>query len=128
MKKFAAPLTLAFACIAYGLVVVCDFYFAAQVQGETRGARQSQGALMIKPGSPYDTVIHGHRTDLHGDGWDRHRVRSEGNSKRPDGVQVRGYSTVRTAPTSKRCGFMEVWGDLGRRTTGRNRQAVCGRP
>ena len=26
------------------------------------------------------------------------------------------------------CGFMEVWGDLGRRTTGRNRQAVCGGP
>ena len=48
MKKFAAPLTLAFACIAYGLVVVCEFYFAAQVQGETRGARQSQGALMIR--------------------------------------------------------------------------------
>jgi hypothetical protein len=68
MKKFAAPLTLAFACIAYGLVVVCEFYFAAQVQGETRGARQSQGALMIKPGSPYDTVIHGHRTDVH-DEW-----------------------------------------------------------
>ena len=45
MKKFAAPLTLAFACIAYGLVVVCEFYFAAQVQGETRGARQSQGTL-----------------------------------------------------------------------------------
>ena len=39
-----------------------------------------------------------------------------------------GYSTVRTAPTSKRCGFVEVWGDIGRRTTGRNRQAVCGRP
>jgi len=48
MKKFAAPLTLAFACIAYGLVVVCEFYFAAQAQGETRGARQSQGALMIR--------------------------------------------------------------------------------
>ena len=47
MKKFAAPLTLAFACIAYGLVVVCEFYFAAQVQGETRGGP-------AKPGSPYD--------------------------------------------------------------------------
>jgi hypothetical protein len=55
-------------------------------------------------------------------------VRSEGNSKRSDAVQVRGHSTVRTAPTSKRCGFMEVWGDLGRRATGRNRQAVCSRP
>ena len=27
----------------------------------------------------------------------------------------------RSATTSKRCGFMEVWGDLGRRTTGSNR-------
>jgi hypothetical protein len=35
MKKFAAPLTLALACIAYGLVVVCEFYFTAQAQGAT---------------------------------------------------------------------------------------------
>ena len=34
MKKFTAPLTLALACIVYGLVVVCEFYFAAQAQGE----------------------------------------------------------------------------------------------
>jgi len=24
--------------------------------------------------------------------------------------------------------LLEVWGNLGRRTTARNRQAVCGRP
>lgn len=35
MKKFTAPLTLALACIAYGLVVVCEFYLAAQAQGAT---------------------------------------------------------------------------------------------
>jgi hypothetical protein len=35
MKKFAAPLTLALACIAYGLVVVCAFYFAARAQAAT---------------------------------------------------------------------------------------------
>ena len=35
MKKFAAPLTLALACIAYGLVVACAFYFAARAQGAT---------------------------------------------------------------------------------------------
>src|SRR6476660_6323780 len=35
MKKFVAPLTLALACIAYSLVVVCEFYFAAQAQGAT---------------------------------------------------------------------------------------------
>jgi hypothetical protein len=35
MKKYAAPLTLGLACIAYGLVVVCAFYFAAQAQGAT---------------------------------------------------------------------------------------------
>ena len=35
MKKYAAPLTLGLACIAYGLVVVCMFYFAAQAQGAT---------------------------------------------------------------------------------------------
>jgi len=68
------------------------------------------------------------RTDVHNEWWDSHRVRSEENSKRPDAVQVRGYPTVRTAPGSRCCGFMEVWGDLGRRTTGRNRQAVFGRP
>jgi hypothetical protein len=35
MKKYAAPLTLVLACIAYALVVVCAFYFAAQAQGAT---------------------------------------------------------------------------------------------
>jgi hypothetical protein len=35
MKKYAAPLTLGFSCIAYGLVVLCAFYFAAQAQGAT---------------------------------------------------------------------------------------------
>jgi hypothetical protein len=35
MKKFAAPITLALACIAYGLGVGCAFYFAAQAQGAT---------------------------------------------------------------------------------------------
>jgi hypothetical protein len=35
MKKYAAPLTLGLACIAYGLVVVCAFYFASQAQGAT---------------------------------------------------------------------------------------------
>ena len=35
MKKFAAPLTLALACVAYGLAVVCEFYFAAKAQGAT---------------------------------------------------------------------------------------------
>lgn len=35
MKKYAAPLTLALACVAYALVVVCAFYFAAQAQGAT---------------------------------------------------------------------------------------------
>ena len=35
MKKYAAPLTLALACIAYGLAVVCAFYFVAQAQGAT---------------------------------------------------------------------------------------------
>ena len=33
-----------------------------------------------------------------------------------EAATARGYSTVRPARTSKRCGFMEVWGDLGRRT------------
>jgi len=35
MKKYAAPLTLALACIAYGLAAVCVFYFVAQAQGAT---------------------------------------------------------------------------------------------
>jgi hypothetical protein len=35
MKKFATPITLALACIAYGLGVGCAFYFAAQAQGAT---------------------------------------------------------------------------------------------
>jgi hypothetical protein len=35
MKKYAAPLTLGLSCIAYGLVVLCAFYFAAQAQGAT---------------------------------------------------------------------------------------------
>ena len=35
MEKFTAPLTLALACVAYGLVVVCEFYFAARAQGAT---------------------------------------------------------------------------------------------
>jgi hypothetical protein len=35
MKKFTAPLTLALACIVYGLVVVCEFHFAARAQGAT---------------------------------------------------------------------------------------------
>jgi hypothetical protein len=35
MKKYAAPLTLALACIAYGLVAVYAFYFSAQAQGAT---------------------------------------------------------------------------------------------
>jgi hypothetical protein len=35
MKKYIAPLTLGLACIAYGLVVVCAYYFAAQAQGAT---------------------------------------------------------------------------------------------
>ena len=35
MKKFAAPITLALACIAYGLVVGCEFYFAARAQDAT---------------------------------------------------------------------------------------------
>jgi hypothetical protein len=35
MKKYNAPLTLGLACIAYGLIVVCAFYFAAQAQGAT---------------------------------------------------------------------------------------------
>jgi hypothetical protein len=35
MKKYAAPLTLGLSCIAYGLVVLCAFYFAAQAQGST---------------------------------------------------------------------------------------------
>ena len=35
MKKYAAPLTLGLACIAYGLVVACAFYFEAQAQGAT---------------------------------------------------------------------------------------------
>jgi hypothetical protein len=35
MKKYAAPLTLGLACIAYAFVVVCAFYFAAQAQGAT---------------------------------------------------------------------------------------------
>jgi len=35
MKKFAAPITLALACIAYGLVVGYAFYFTAQAQGAT---------------------------------------------------------------------------------------------
>ena len=36
MKKFAAPITLALACIAYGLVVGWAFYFTAQAQGATK--------------------------------------------------------------------------------------------
>ena len=36
MKKFAAPITLALACIAYSLVVGCAFYFTAQAQGATK--------------------------------------------------------------------------------------------
>jgi hypothetical protein len=35
MKKYTAPLTLVLACIAYGLVVLCAFYFSAQAQGAT---------------------------------------------------------------------------------------------
>jgi len=35
MKKYAAPLTLALACIAYGLVAVCAFYVSARAQGAT---------------------------------------------------------------------------------------------
>ena len=35
MKKYAAPLTLGLSCIAYGLVVLCAFYFAAQAHGAT---------------------------------------------------------------------------------------------
>ena len=35
MKKYAAPLTLGLACIAYGLVALCAFYFSAQAQGAT---------------------------------------------------------------------------------------------
>jgi len=35
MKKFAAPLTRAFAGIVYGLVVVCEFHFSARAQGAT---------------------------------------------------------------------------------------------
>jgi hypothetical protein len=35
MKKYTAPLTLGLACIAYGLIVVCAFNFAAQAQGAT---------------------------------------------------------------------------------------------
>ena len=35
MKKYAAPLTLGLACIAYGFVVLCAFYFVAQAQGAT---------------------------------------------------------------------------------------------
>jgi len=36
MKKFTAPLTLALACIVYGLVVVCEFHFAAQAHRATK--------------------------------------------------------------------------------------------
>jgi len=32
MKKYAAPLTLGLACIAYGFVVVCAFYLATRAQ------------------------------------------------------------------------------------------------
>jgi hypothetical protein len=35
MKKYTAPLTLALACIAYGLAAVCAFYFTARAQGAT---------------------------------------------------------------------------------------------
>ena len=35
MKNFTAPLTLALACIVYGLVVAYEFHFAAQAQGAT---------------------------------------------------------------------------------------------
>ena len=35
MKKYVAPLTLGLSCIAYGLVVLCAFYFVAQAQGAT---------------------------------------------------------------------------------------------
>src|SRR3974390_1933538 len=46
MQKFAAPITLALACIAYGLVVGCAFYFAAQAQGATTVC--NSGCLMQK--------------------------------------------------------------------------------
>ena len=35
MKKYAAPITLGLACVAYGLIAVFAFYFAAQAQGAT---------------------------------------------------------------------------------------------
>ena len=46
MKNFAAPITLALACIAYGLVVGCEFYFAAQAQDATTVC--NSGCLMQK--------------------------------------------------------------------------------
>jgi hypothetical protein len=35
MRKFSPPLTLGLSCIAYGLVVLCALYFAAQAHGAT---------------------------------------------------------------------------------------------
>ena len=46
MKNFAAPITLALACIAYGLVVGCEFYFAAQAQDAT--TVRNSGCLVQK--------------------------------------------------------------------------------
>ena len=52
MKKYAAPVTLGLACIAYGLVAVCMFYFAAQAQSaadacNTDCLRQQVNALNL---------------------------------------------------------------------------------
>jgi len=44
MKKFTAPLTLALACIVYGLVVVCEFHFAARAQGATNTCNTDSSA------------------------------------------------------------------------------------
>jgi hypothetical protein len=46
MKKFTAPLTLALACIVYGLVVVCEFHFAARAQGATNTCNTDSSAKM----------------------------------------------------------------------------------
>jgi hypothetical protein len=46
MKKYAAPLMLGLSCIAYGLVVLCAFYFVAQAQGATNVC--NIGCLMQK--------------------------------------------------------------------------------
>jgi hypothetical protein len=61
MKKFVAPLTLALACIAYSLVVVCEFYFATQAQGATKVCNthcllQKMDALNQKAQALEDTV------------------------------------------------------------------------